>query len=120
MTTPPPLTATVSVGFDAAPDAAPASASAAVTTTPMRKSVFTPALPIDGMPVHHGSQDADSVVGFQARGRFRNTDHAGFFTFVTVSRPDCQPVICGWSRTRNQSSMSIRGFARAIAYACLR
>src|SRR5581483_12157577 len=35
----------------------------------------------------------------QARGRLLNTVHAGFFTPLTVSRPDCHPVICGWSRT---------------------
>ena len=35
-----------------------------------------------------------------------------------VRRPDCQPLMRGSSRTKNQSIMSMRGFFRAIAYAC--
>ena len=34
--------------------------------------------------------------------------------------PDCQPASVGSSRSRNQSIMSMRGFLRAIANACVR
>ena len=42
---------------------------------------------------------------------------AGFSRPLAVIRPDCQPPSFRSSRTRNQSSMSIRGFARASPYA---
>ena len=49
-----------------------------------------------------------------------NAANAGFFLPVAVSSPDCQPARVGSSLSRNQSIMSMRGFLRAIANACVR
>ena len=49
-----------------------------------------------------------------------NAVNDGFFFPAAVIRPDCQPLRFVSSLSRNQSIMSTRGFARAIAKACFR
>ena len=51
---------------------------------------------------------------------FWKAANAGFFLPAAVSRPDCQPAIVGSSLSRNQSIMSMRGFACANLNAWVR
>src|SRR5438067_6343600 len=68
------------------------------------------------LPRHRGQARSYGTV---ASAIFMKAENAGFFAPRTLIRPDCHPFRFGSSLSRNQSIMSMRGFFRAIANACV-